>query len=83
MGSRDSSRGMSALRQLKDEGLDVELIHLDISNSAHPGLVKTDLGTDQAPMRVEEGAKTAIRLATLPPNGPTGKFFHFNDEIPC
>ncbi|MBI5873762.1 MAG: SDR family oxidoreductase [Candidatus Omnitrophica bacterium] len=51
-------------------------------NSAHPGWVKTDLGTDMAPMVVEEGAKTAVRLATLNQDGPTGKFFHFNDEIP-
>lgn len=51
-------------------------------NSAHPGWVKTDLGTDMAPMVVEEGAKTAVMLATLNQDGPTGKFFHFNDEIP-
>ncbi|MEW6088210.1 MAG: SDR family oxidoreductase [bacterium] len=51
-------------------------------NSAHPGWVKTDLGTDQAPMSPEEGAKTAVRLATLDSDGPTGKFFHFDNEIP-
>lgn len=51
-------------------------------NSAHPGWVKTDLGTDMAPMVVEDGAKTAVRLATLGQDGPTGKFFHFTDEIP-
>jgi len=51
-------------------------------NSAHPGWVKTDLGTDMAPMGVEEGAKTSVRLATLNQDGPTGKFFHFDDEVP-
>ncbi|MBI5238559.1 MAG: SDR family oxidoreductase [Deltaproteobacteria bacterium] len=51
-------------------------------NSAHPGWVKTDLGTDQAPMEVEEGAKTAVRLATLGQDGPSGKFFHFDNEVP-
>lgn len=51
-------------------------------NSAHPGWVKTDLGTDMAPMGVEEGAKTAVRLATLNQDGTTGKFFHFDDEVP-
>jgi NAD(P)-dependent dehydrogenase (short-subunit alcohol dehydrogenase family) len=51
-------------------------------NSAHPGWVKTDMGGDQAPMEVEEGAKTAVRLATLGPDGPTGKFFHFEEEMP-
>ncbi|MEE9524902.1 MAG: SDR family oxidoreductase [Thermodesulfovibrionales bacterium] len=51
-------------------------------NSAHPGWVKTDMGGDQAPMEVDEGAKTAVRLATLGPDGPTGKFFHFEEEMP-
>lgn len=51
-------------------------------NSAHPGWVKTDMGGEQAPMPVEEGAKTALRLATLGPDGPSGKFFHFEEELP-
>ncbi len=51
-------------------------------NSAHPGWVRTDMGGDQAPMDVTEGAKTAVRLATLNPNGPTGRFFHFQEELP-
>ena len=51
-------------------------------NAAHPGWVKTDLGSHRAPMEVEEGAKTAVRLAIIGPDGPTGKFFHFNEEIP-
>jgi NAD(P)-dependent dehydrogenase (short-subunit alcohol dehydrogenase family) len=51
-------------------------------NAAHPGWVKTDLGSQRAPMEVADGAKTAIRLATLGPDGPTGKFFHVDEEIP-
>lgn len=51
-------------------------------NSAHPGWVKTDLGTDEAPLTVEEGAATMVRLATLPPDGPSGKFFHLEKELP-
>jgi NAD(P)-dependent dehydrogenase (short-subunit alcohol dehydrogenase family) len=51
-------------------------------NAAHPGWVKTDLGSRRAPMEVEEGAKTAVRLATIGPDGPTGKFFHFDKAIP-
>jgi len=51
-------------------------------NAAHPGWVKTDLGSQRAPMGVKEGAMTAVRLATLATNGPTGKFLHFDDEIP-
>jgi NAD(P)-dependent dehydrogenase (short-subunit alcohol dehydrogenase family) len=51
-------------------------------NSAHPGWVQTDLGGKEAPMNVVEGAKTAVRLATLPSDGPTGQFFHLNDPLP-
>jgi NAD(P)-dependent dehydrogenase (short-subunit alcohol dehydrogenase family) len=51
-------------------------------NSAHPGWVRTDLGGEEAIMDVEEGAQTTVRLATLSPDGPTGKFFHFNQELP-
>jgi NAD(P)-dependent dehydrogenase (short-subunit alcohol dehydrogenase family) len=50
-------------------------------NSAHPGWVKTDMGTDAAPMELVDGAKTSIWLATLPENGPTGGFFHMQDAI--
>jgi NAD(P)-dependent dehydrogenase (short-subunit alcohol dehydrogenase family) len=51
-------------------------------NSAHPGWVKTDLGTDAAPMEVTDGAKTSVRLATLPADGPTAGYFHMNDTLP-
>ncbi len=44
-------------------------------NSAHPGWVKTDLGGQNAPMDVITGAKTAVRLAQLGAEGPSGKFF--------
>jgi NAD(P)-dependent dehydrogenase (short-subunit alcohol dehydrogenase family) len=50
-------------------------------NSAHPGWVKTDMGTDAAPMDIADGAKTEVELATLGPDGPTGGFFHMGDTI--
>jgi NAD(P)-dependent dehydrogenase (short-subunit alcohol dehydrogenase family) len=51
-------------------------------NSAHPGWVKTDLGGANAPMAVGDGARTAVRLATLPDDGPTGGFFHLDEPLP-
>jgi NAD(P)-dependent dehydrogenase (short-subunit alcohol dehydrogenase family) len=51
-------------------------------NSAHPGWVKTDMGTDAAPMELPDGAKTSVRLALLPDDGPTGGYFHMDDALP-
>src|SRR5919204_549282 len=44
-------------------------------NAACPGLVATDFTGFQGPRTPEQGAATAIRLATLPDGGPTGSFF--------
>ncbi len=51
-------------------------------NSAHPGWVKTDMGTDAAPMEIPEGAKTSVALATLPKDGPNGAFIHMGKTLP-
>jgi NAD(P)-dependent dehydrogenase (short-subunit alcohol dehydrogenase family) len=51
-------------------------------NAAHPGWVKTDLGGDNAPLEVREGAQTAVRLALLPADGPTGGYFHDAEHLP-
>jgi NAD(P)-dependent dehydrogenase (short-subunit alcohol dehydrogenase family) len=51
-------------------------------NSAHPGWVKTEMGTDAAPMEIPDGAKTSVRLATLPEDGPTGGYFHMDQPLP-
>ena len=51
-------------------------------NSAHPGWVKTDMGTDAAPMEIPEGAKTGVELALLDDDGPTGGFFHLGKPLP-
>lgn len=60
-----------------------ELKGTDIKvNSAHPGWVKTEMGGPEAPMETSEGAKTSVKLALLPKEGPTGKFYHFDEIIP-
>jgi NAD(P)-dependent dehydrogenase (short-subunit alcohol dehydrogenase family) len=51
-------------------------------NSAHPGWVKTDMGTDAAPMEIPEGAKTGVELALVGDDGPTGGFFHLGKPLP-
>ena len=51
-------------------------------NTLNPGWVRTDMGGKNATRSVEQGADTAIWLATLPDNGPSGKFFRDRKEIP-
>src|SRR5579863_5186986 len=51
-------------------------------NSAHPGWVKTDMGTDAAPMELPEGAKTGVDLALLDDSGPNGAFIHLGKPLP-
>lgn len=51
-------------------------------NSMCPGWVKTRMGGPGATRSVKEGADTAVWLATLPDNGPSGKLFRDRQEIP-
>ena len=51
-------------------------------NSAHPGWVKTEMGTDAAPMEIPDGAKTSVALALLGSDGPSGRFIHMGSELP-
>src|SRR5579871_2070510 len=50
-------------------------------NSAHPGWVRTDMGTAAAPMEIPEGGKTGVELALLGEDGPTGGFFHLGKSL--
>lgn len=44
-------------------------------NAMCPGWVRTRMGGESASRSPDEGADTAVWLATLPDNGPTGGFF--------
>lgn len=56
--------------------------HNILINSMCPGWVKTDMGGPDATRSPQEGADTAVWLATLPDDGPRGKFFRDRKEIP-
>ncbi|MFE9102462.1 SDR family oxidoreductase [Actinomadura geliboluensis] len=51
-------------------------------NAACPGYCATDLNGFRGVRTPEQGAATAIRLARLPDDGPTGAFYDDNGEIP-
>jgi NAD(P)-dependent dehydrogenase (short-subunit alcohol dehydrogenase family) len=61
-------------RELRDTNVKV--------NAAHPGWVKTSVGGANAPMEVEDSAKTSIQLATLNDDGTSGGFFHDGEALP-
>ena len=51
------------------------------ANTIHPGNVETDLNA-QGHLDAATGAKTSVRLALVGPDGPSGGFFHMDDELP-
>jgi len=53
-----------------------------LANTMCPGWVRTDMGGSGAPRSVEEGADTAVWLATLSDDGPSGGFFRNREPIP-
>ena len=61
-------------RQLADTNI--------LINAACPGLVATDFTSFLGPRTPEQGAATAIRLATLPDDGPSGGFFEDEGVVP-
>lgn len=51
-------------------------------NAVDPGWVRTRMGGRSASRSPRQGADTAIYLATLPAQGPTGGFFRDRRQIP-
>jgi NAD(P)-dependent dehydrogenase (short-subunit alcohol dehydrogenase family) len=69
---RISKAALNALTQIMASELGGTNIKV---NSMTPGWVRTDMGGAGAPRSVEHGAETAVWLATLPDNGPSGGYF--------
>ncbi|MEV4511334.1 SDR family oxidoreductase [Dactylosporangium sp. NPDC049525] len=51
-------------------------------NAADPGYCATDLNAHSGPRTPLQGATAAVRLATLPADGPTGGFFDEDGPVP-
>lgn len=51
-------------------------------NAGCPGYVATDLNGFRGVRTPEQGAAIAVRLATLPDDGPTGQFFDDTGVVP-
>jgi NAD(P)-dependent dehydrogenase (short-subunit alcohol dehydrogenase family) len=78
-GYRVSKTALNALtRVLSQEEAGARIL----VNSICPGWVRTDMGGAAARRSVEEGADTAVWLATAPDDGPTGGFFRDRSPIP-
>jgi NAD(P)-dependent dehydrogenase (short-subunit alcohol dehydrogenase family) len=76
---RISKAGLNALTRILAADEAGSGLHV---NTMCPGWVRTDMGTSAAPRSVEEGADTAVWLATLPDDGPSGGFFRDRKPIP-
>ena len=51
-------------------------------NSVSHGFIATDMNAHRGTQTVEEGAAGPVRLALLPPDGPTGGFFDQHGSHP-
>ncbi len=79
-GYSTSKAGLDMLSMIQSKALASKNIAVC---SAHPGWVKTDLGSDAAPMEVVDGAKTVVGLVTVAREKfPHGQLQHMGERLP-
>lgn len=77
---RMSKTALNALTRIS--AAEAESTNADIKvNACSPGWVRTGMGGPEAPRTPEQGAETAVWLAMLPANGPTGGFYQDKTAI--
>jgi NAD(P)-dependent dehydrogenase (short-subunit alcohol dehydrogenase family) len=76
---RMSKAALNALTRLTAAELGPGAVKI---NAMCPGWVRTEMGGPNATRTVEKGAETAVWLATLPEDGPSGGFFRDRKPIP-
>ncbi len=80
VGYSTSKAGLNMLTLIQSKTLESKRIAVA---AAHPGWVKTDLGTQAAPMEVDEGASTVVDLVTIVRERfPHGQLIHKGERIP-
>ncbi|HZD09921.1 MAG TPA: SDR family oxidoreductase [Candidatus Binatia bacterium] len=79
LGYRASKAALNALTRVLAAELEGDNI---LVNSVDPGWVRSEMGGPQAARSLAQGADTAVWLATLPDDGPSGGFFRDLEPIP-
>ncbi len=80
VGYSTSKAGLNMLTLIQSKNLASKGIAVA---AAHPGWVKTDLGSQAAPMEVDEGARTVVDLVTMAREQfPHGQLRHAGERIP-
>jgi NAD(P)-dependent dehydrogenase (short-subunit alcohol dehydrogenase family) len=74
--SKASLNALTRIFAAETSGMNVKV------NAVCPGWVRTDMGGPNATSSVEEGVATALWLAALPDDGPTGGLFRDKKPIP-